>query len=76
VVYWFEELAHGFAGDVLSEAMAYDDHAVRLSIEADDVRLAIRAKSAFFPRTAKPRVFLETVRLLDHAYVTPSVLST
>jgi histone H3/H4 len=45
---------------VLSEAMAYDDHAVRLSIEADDVRLAIRAKSAFFPRTAKPRVFLET----------------
>jgi transcription initiation factor TFIID subunit 9B len=43
------ELARRYAGDVLSQAMAHADHAGRASLEADDVRLAIRTKSAFSP---------------------------
>ena len=49
VVDRFVELARRYAGDVLGEARAYADHAGRASLEADDVHLAIRAKSAFSP---------------------------
>ena len=49
VVDRFVELARRYAGDVLGEARAYADHAGRASLEADDVNLAIRAKSAFSP---------------------------
>ncbi|CAN6168786.1 unnamed protein product [Urochloa humidicola] len=48
---------------VLSEARAYADHAGRASLEADDMRLAIRAKSCFSP--GPPRRELILVRYSD-----------
>ena len=86
MLYRLEEHAHRFPGDVLSEARAYADHAGRYRSfargrMADDVRLAIRAKSAFSPGPPSSKVapnnpdtpfhcVEETVRLLD--YTTPT----
>ncbi|WVZ66676.1 hypothetical protein U9M48_015865 [Paspalum notatum var. saurae] len=62
VVHVFVEFAHRYAGDVLSEARAYAGHAGRASLEADDVRIAIRAKSAFSPGLPRREVMFDLAR--------------
>ncbi|RCV13953.1 hypothetical protein SETIT_2G387700v2 [Setaria italica] len=62
VVGRFVELARRYAGDVLCEARAYADHAGRASLEADDVRLAIRAKVAFSPGPPRREVIFDLAR--------------
>ncbi|KAL6856275.1 hypothetical protein ACP4OV_019077 [Aristida adscensionis] len=62
VVHLFAELARRYAGDVLAEATAYAGHAGRASIEADDVRLAARAKAAFSPGPPRPEVIFDLAR--------------
>jgi histone H3/H4 len=48
VVHQLVEVARRYTGDVLVDARAYANHAGRASVERDDVRLAIQAKSALF----------------------------
>ncbi|PUZ72881.1 hypothetical protein GQ55_2G431200 [Panicum hallii var. hallii] len=62
VVDRFVELARRYAGDVLGEARAYADHAGRASLEADDVHLAIQAKSAFSPGPPRSEVIFDLAR--------------
>ncbi|TVU37953.1 hypothetical protein EJB05_11298, partial [Eragrostis curvula] len=62
VVPQFVEVARRYAGDVLVEARAYAGHAGRVSLEADDVRLAIRAKAASSPGPPRREVMLDLAR--------------
>uniref|UniRef100_A0ACD5WQA0 Uncharacterized protein n=1 Tax=Avena sativa TaxID=4498 RepID=A0ACD5WQA0_AVESA len=49
VVQQFLILAYRYAGGVLVDALAYADHAGRgTSLEAEDVRLAIRSNATFY----------------------------
>ncbi|KAJ1291836.1 hypothetical protein BS78_02G347500 [Paspalum vaginatum] len=62
VVHLFVEFTHRYAGDVLREARVYADHAGRTSLEADDVRIAIQAKSAFSPGLPRREVMFDLAR--------------
>ncbi|KAK3125672.1 hypothetical protein QOZ80_7BG0608250 [Eleusine coracana subsp. coracana] len=56
------EVARRYAGDVLVEARAYADHAGRASLQAEDVRLAIRANAALSPVPPRREVMLDLAR--------------
>jgi transcription initiation factor TFIID subunit 9B len=69
VVHQLVEVARRYIGDVLVEARAYANHAGRASLEADDVRLAIQAKSAL--SLAPPR---REVELMNFSLVSRNLL--
>ncbi|CAM0873358.1 unnamed protein product [Alopecurus aequalis] len=63
VVHQFLDLAYRYVGDVLGDAQVYADHAGKVQLDADDVRLAIQAKVNFSFSQPPPReVLLELAR--------------
>ena len=55
VVHQFLDLAYRYVGDVLGDAQVYADHAGKVQLDADDVRLAIQAKVNFSFSQPPPR---------------------
>uniref|UniRef100_A0ACD5XLJ5 Uncharacterized protein n=1 Tax=Avena sativa TaxID=4498 RepID=A0ACD5XLJ5_AVESA len=63
VVHQFLDLAYRYVGDVLGDAQVYADHAGKVQLDADDIRLAIQAKVNFSFSQPPPReVLLELAR--------------
>ena len=68
VVHQFLDLAYRYVGDVLGDAQVYADHAGKVQIDADDVRLAIQAKVNFSFSQPPPREVPNPPKILPSLY--------
>jgi hypothetical protein len=76
VVHQLVEVARRYTGDVLVDARAYANHAGRASVERDDVRLAIQAKSALFRVPPRHEVALMIFSLNSEEFANLGLIQT